>query len=223
MLSADAVENEGESTALFVRSSQSCVLQSRRRNCCRCDGYWTKQSIGRCVMWPSPPHVGKWVGSSGLPSLPGYIDPPSSGWTLGLSVRPKSIVTDCWRRPTVKSPVEMCPSSTRRYYADQYKPAGGGGVLTVLKMHYTPWRQRRQFPASFARGAGGHSLRGANVDIRRKCHGRCCHVTTVPSLTVAAAAVCPMTLLNGRSLNYHSSLEMLRQRPALRPAQTFIS
>ena len=141
------------------------------------------------------------------------------------SVRPTNIVTDCWR--TVKSrapPVVTRPSPTHRYYTDQYKPAAApckrcSKCIILHDGNGGSFRRR-------SLGADGHSLRGANVDIRRKCHGRRYHVTTVPSLTAAAAAAaaggaCPMTLLNDRSLNYYS-FKMLRRRHALPLARTFI-
>jgi len=151
-ISFRTAKKAGEFSATSDRISRpikSCVLQSRR-SCCR-DGYWTKQSIGGCVMWPTRrPHT--WVSGWAPVACPvgQAIDPGSSGWTIGPSDEHSDRLLTYGQ---VAPPVKMCPWSTHRYYTDQYKPAAAPPppALTVLKMHYTPRRQRRQFPASFAR------------------------------------------------------------------------
>ena len=88
------MENEGEFTAATVieyclaDQVLSCVLQSRRRSCCRRDGYWTKQSIGRAMRnVAAADETHTWVSGWAPVACPvgRGIDPLSSGWTLGLS------------------------------------------------------------------------------------------------------------------------------------------
>lgn len=168
--------------------------------------------------------VSRWVGSSGLPSP---------------ATRPGVLILSCLDGPSVR----VCPTaehSDRLLTYGQLAPAGRRRRKCVprrlagISLINISWRRRRANGAqnalysndgnggSFRRrslGAAGQSLRGANVDIRRKCHGGRYHATTVPSLTAvtaAAAAIAQwMTSLDDRSLNYYS-LKMLR-RGSLHP------
>jgi len=114
--------------------------------------------------------AGGWVAGSSQPCRE-RIDPRSSGWTLEHSDRLLTYGQ--------VAALETCPSSTHRYYTDQYKLAASApaanGAQNALYSCTTA--------ASFRRHSLGRpvsqSLGGANVDIHRKCHGgRRCHVTT---------------------------------------------